>query len=116
MWRRSGILSRRPRLFFEFLGYKEYSAPKEGSGGHTGWPHHPQAWPRVGARLGQVWAPREPSDLFLPAPWVFWFKNTFYSFVSYFPESRVSTHNEDTKAILMKTVLVRVSFIQKHTR
>src|SRR3954454_9879883 len=67
-------------------------------------------------RLAQVWAPCGPSAIFLLAPWVFWSKNTFYRFVSYFPESRVSAHKEDTKAILLKTALVRVSFIQKHTR
>jgi hypothetical protein len=91
-------------------------SPKGRSGGHTGWPHHPQARPGVGPRLGMVWAPRGPSTLLLLAPWIFGLKNDFYRFTSWFPESQVSAHKQDTKAILLKTALVRVSFIQKHTR
>src|SRR4051812_2279943 len=68
-------------IFRVFRLYGDFR-PKEDSGGHTGWPHPSQARPRVGARLGQVWAPRGPSALFLLAPRVFWSKTTLYRFVS----------------------------------
>ena len=91
-------------------------SPKGRSRGCPGRPHHPQARPGVDPFLDQVWAPRGPSALLLLAHWIFWLKNNFYRFTSWFPESWISAHKQDTKAILLKTALVRVSFIQKHTR
>jgi len=101
-------------LYSDFLGSMEYIARRGGPGATRGG-HTPQARPRVDPRLGQVWVPRGPSALLL-APWIFGLKNDFYRFTSSFPESQVSAHKQDTKAILLKTPLVRVSFIQKHTR
>jgi hypothetical protein len=58
---------------------------------------------------GQATAP--PSSLLL-APWVFWQNRIFAVFSGIFPESRISAQKRDTRAILLKTALVRVSCIQ----
>ena len=50
-----------------------------------------------------------PSSLLL-APWVFWQNRIFAVFSEIFPESRISAQKQDTRAILLKTALVRVVF------
>jgi hypothetical protein len=52
-----------------------------------------------------------PSSLLL-APWVFWQNRIFAIFSGIFPESWISAQKRDTRAILLKTALVRVSCIQ----
>jgi hypothetical protein len=52
-----------------------------------------------------------PSSLLL-ALWVFWQNRFFAIFFEIFPESRISAQKRDTRAILLKTALVRVSCIQ----
>jgi hypothetical protein len=52
-----------------------------------------------------------PSSLLL-APWVFWQNRIFVVFSEIFPESRISAQKRDTRTILLKTALVRVSCIQ----
>jgi hypothetical protein len=52
-----------------------------------------------------------PSSLLL-APWVFWQNRIFAIFFGIFPESRISAQKRDTRVILLKTALVRVSCIQ----
>jgi hypothetical protein len=52
-----------------------------------------------------------PSSLLL-APWVFWQNKIFAIFSGIFPESQISLQKRDTRAILLKTALVRVSCIQ----
>jgi hypothetical protein len=46
------------------------------------------------------------------APWVFWKNRFFVIFPGIFPESWISAQKRDTRAILLKTALVRVSCIQ----
>jgi hypothetical protein len=48
----------------------------------------------------------------LLAPWVFWQNRIFAVFSGIFSESRISAQKRDTRAILLKTALVRVSCIQ----
>jgi hypothetical protein len=52
------------------------------------------------------------SSSLLLAPWVFWQNRIFAIFFGIFPESWISTQKRDTKAILLKTALVRISCIQ----
>jgi hypothetical protein len=52
-----------------------------------------------------------PSSLLL-APWVFWQNKIFAIFFGIFPESWISAQKQDTRAILLKIALVRVSCIQ----
>jgi hypothetical protein len=52
-----------------------------------------------------------PSSLLL-APWVFWQNRIFAIFSRIFPESWISAKKQNTRAILLKTALVRVSCIQ----
>jgi hypothetical protein len=52
-----------------------------------------------------------PSSLLL-ALWVFWQNRIFAIFSGIFPENRISAQKRDTRAILLKTALVRVSCIQ----
>jgi hypothetical protein len=52
-----------------------------------------------------------PSSLLL-APWVFWQNRIFAVFSGIFPESWISAQKRDTRAILLKIALVRVSCIQ----
>ena len=113
--RRSGTLSGKTRVSPMFLGYREYIVRRGGPGATQGGqttPRHGQGWTRAWSRCG----PCGLSALLLLAPWIFWLKNDFYKFTSWFPEIWVSAHKQDTKAILLKTALVRVSFIQKHKR
>jgi hypothetical protein len=46
------------------------------------------------------------------APWVFWQNRIFAVFSGIFPESQISAQKRDTRTILLKTALVRVSCIQ----
>jgi hypothetical protein len=48
----------------------------------------------------------------LLAPWVFWQNRIFAIFSEIFPESWISAQKQVTRAILLKTALVRVSCIQ----
>jgi hypothetical protein len=48
----------------------------------------------------------------LLAPWVFWQNRIFAIFFRIFPESWISAKKQDTREILLKTALVRVSCIQ----
>jgi hypothetical protein len=52
-----------------------------------------------------------PSSLLL-ALWVFWQNKIFAIFSGIFFESWISAQKQDTRAILLKTALVRVSCIQ----
>jgi hypothetical protein len=52
-----------------------------------------------------------PSSLLL-ASWVFWQNRIFAIFSGIFPKSQISAQKQDTRAILLKTALVRVSCIQ----
>jgi hypothetical protein len=67
-----------------------------------------QAWPRHLV----VWRPPSPSPSRLLAPWVFWWNRIFAIFSWIFTESWISAQKRDTRAILLKTTLVRVSCIQ----
>jgi hypothetical protein len=53
-----------------------------------------------------------PSSSLLLALWVFWQNRIFAIFSGFFPESWISAQKQDTKAILLKTTLVRISCIQ----
>jgi hypothetical protein len=83
---------------------------KEGSRRRPRRPHH--RWARPG--LGHApWCPgRCPPSSLLLAPWVFWQNRIFAIFSRIFPKSRISAQKQDTRAILLKTALVRVSCIQ----
>jgi hypothetical protein len=59
-----------------------------------------------------VWWPPSPSPSRLLAPWVFWWNRIFAIFSWIFTESWISAQKRDTRAILLKTALVRVSCIQ----
>jgi hypothetical protein len=52
------------------------------------------------------------SSSLLLAPWVFWQNRIFVIFSGIFTESWISAQKRDTRAILLKTALVRVSCIQ----
>jgi hypothetical protein len=52
-----------------------------------------------------------PSSLLL-APWVFWQNRNFAIFFGMFLESQISAQKRDTRAILLKLALVRISCIQ----
>jgi hypothetical protein len=52
------------------------------------------------------------SSSLLLAPWVFWQNRIFAVFFEIFPESWISAQKQDTRAILLKIALVRVSCIQ----
>jgi hypothetical protein len=67
---------------------------------------------RPGLRPLVVWWPPSPSPSRLLAPWVFWWNRIFAIFSQIFTESWISAQKWDTRAILLKTVLVRVSCIQ----
>jgi hypothetical protein len=75
------------------------------------------ALPQVGAarpgRRPLVVSPgHSPPSSLLLAPWVFWQNRIFAVFFGIFPESRISAQKRETRAILLKTALVRVSCIQ----
>jgi hypothetical protein len=55
---------------------------------------------------------RCPLSSLLLALWVFWQSRIFAIFSRIFPESQISAQKRDTKAILLKIALVRVSCIQ----
>src|SRR5215217_4647223 len=59
-----------------------------------------------------VWGPRASTLLVLLAPSVFWENRAFCINSEDFPESWISAQKRDTRAILLKTTLVRVSCIQ----
>src|SRR5215203_1625870 len=59
-----------------------------------------------------VWGPRASTLLVLLAPSVFWENRAFCINSKVFPESWISAQKRDTRAILLKTALVRVSCIQ----
>jgi hypothetical protein len=59
-----------------------------------------------------VWWPRASPPSRLLAPWVFWWNIIFANFSRIFTESWISAQKRDTRAILLKMVLVRVSCIQ----
>jgi hypothetical protein len=67
---------------------------------------------RAGPRPLVVSPGRCPLSSLLLAPWVFWQNRIFAVFSEIFPESRISAQKRDTRAILLKTALVRVSCIQ----
>jgi hypothetical protein len=56
-----------------------------------------------------VWRPRASTPSRLLAPWVFWWNRIFDDFFRIFTESWISAQKRDTRAILLKTALVRVS-------
>jgi hypothetical protein len=67
---------------------------------------------RAGPRPLVVSPGRCPPSSLLLAPWVFWQNRIFAVFSGIFPESWISAQKRDTRAILLKTMLVRVSCIQ----
>jgi hypothetical protein len=85
---------------------------KEGSRRRLGWPHHPLARPGLG-RTTRWWV-----WLLAPPRLVFWFRGSsgkigiLLYFLGFFPKSWISAQKQDTKAILLKIALVRVSCIQ----
>src|ERR1041385_4020442 len=85
-------------------------APEEGGSSPDGLRARPHPWPRQGA----PGAPRAPlwSHFWLLAPlgaWIFWyFSGNFLERLKiHFP-----AHNKTIQAALLKTTLVRVSFVQ----
>ena len=91
---------------------KAISSPKEGVGGQPRPPHTRAAWAPPGPRRPSVWGPRAPTWLALLAPPIFWENRTFCINSEDFPESWISAQKRDTRAVLLKTALVRVSCIQ----
>jgi hypothetical protein len=85
---------------------------KEGSRRWLGRPHHPLVRPGLGCTT------RWCGALLAPLRLVFWLRGSsgkigfFAVFSGIFPESWISAQKQDTKAILLKTTLVRVSCIQ----
>jgi hypothetical protein len=67
---------------------------------------------RAGPRPLVVSPGHSPPSSLLLAPWVFWQNRIFAGFSRIFPKSQISAQKQDTRAILLKTVLVRVSCIQ----
>jgi hypothetical protein len=67
---------------------------------------------RAGPRLLVVSPGHSPPSSLLLAPWVFWQNRIFVVFSEIFPESWISAQKRDTRAILLKTALVRVGCIQ----
>jgi hypothetical protein len=59
-----------------------------------------------------VWRPPSPSQSCLLALWVFWWNRIFAIFSWIFTESWIYAQKRDTRAILLKTTLFRVSCIQ----
>jgi hypothetical protein len=85
---------------------------KEGSRRWPSWPHH--RWSQRGLGRAPWWWAQLPSSLHL----LFWLRGSsskiwfLQYFPGFFPESRISAQKQDTRAILLKTALVRVSCIQ----
>jgi hypothetical protein len=67
---------------------------------------------RAGSRPLVVSPGHSPPSYLLLALWVFWQNRIFAVFFGIFPESRISAQKQDTRAILLKIVLVYVSCIQ----
>jgi hypothetical protein len=85
---------------------------KEGSRRRPRRPHNRWAWPGLGCAPLVVWWPPGPSPSRLLALWVFWWNRIFAIFSQIFTESWISAQKRDTRAILLKTTLVRVSCIE----
>jgi hypothetical protein len=109
--RRSGSLSEKNAEPPLFSGQRVYVGGRRGRGDGRG-------GLTTGGR-GQGWAAplvvspgRCPPSSLLLAPWVFWQNRIFAVFSRIFSESRISAQKRDTRAILLKTTLVRVSCIQ----
>ena len=107
-WSLSGVSSIGPA----FLGRKGFYRRRGGAGGHLGAPHPKPARPGSGPRRLMVWGPRASTSLALLAPSVFWENRAFCINSEDFPESWISAQKRDTRAVLLKTALVRVSCIQ----
>jgi hypothetical protein len=61
---------------------------------------------RAGPRPLVVSPGHSPPSSLLLAPWVFWQNRIFAVFPGIFPESQISAQKRDTRAILLKIVLV----------
>ena len=101
---------------FEFPSRVFRSKPLNSpEGGIRGWPrrpHHRAARPPPRPRRPMVWGPWAPPWPALLAPWIFRENKLFDINSGDFPESWISAQKRDTRAILLKTALVRVSCIQ----
>jgi hypothetical protein len=109
-WQRSGSLSGKNAKPPLLSGRRVYVGGRRGRGddrgGHTtGGRSQARAAPLV------VWWPRSSSLSRLLAPWVFWRNRIFAIFSWMFTKSWISAQKWDTRAILLKTALVRVSCI-----
>ena len=107
-WRVSGDFDFSPCVFRS----RPINSPKEGVGGRPRGPHHRAARAPPGPRRPMVWGPRASTLLVLLAPSVFWENRAFCINSEDFPESWISAQKRDTRAVLLKTALVRVSCIQ----
>jgi hypothetical protein len=105
MWRRSGGFLATSTSWSRFLDRTPQVVQRRASeasrGGHT-----------LGPRRPSVWDPRAPTCLALLAPPIFWENRTFCINSEDFPESWISAQKRDTRTVLLKTALVRVSCIQ----
>ena len=107
-WRVSGDFDFSPCVFRS----RPISSPKEGVGGRPRGPHHRAARAPPGPRRPMVWGPRASTSIALLAPLVSWENRAFCINSEDFPESWISAQKRDTRAVLLKTALVRVSCIQ----
>ena len=107
-WMVSGNMVVPPGVFRS----KGICSPEESVGGPPRRPHNKAARPPPGPRRPSVWGPRAPTWLALLAPPIFWENRAFCINSEVFPESWISAQKRDTRAILLKTALVRVSCIQ----
>ena len=107
-WRLSGDFDFSPCVFRS----RPISSPKEGVGGRPRGPHHRAARAPPRPRRLMVWGPRASTLLDLLAPSVFWENRAFCINSEDFPESWISAQKRDTRTVLLKTALVRVSCIQ----
>ena len=110
-WWRLGTLSGKRSNPPVFLGHRQYVVRRRGrealGGGHTT-PRRGLAWPAPGLGVGPPWVFSAPSSgsVGLRVKYNYW--HIFWNF----PRKLDFCTNLDTKAILLKTVLVRVSCIQ----
>ena len=88
------------------------SSPKGNVGGRPRWPRHTWARAHPWSRPSMAWSPRAATPTPLLAPWVFRWNMTIAIKIGVFLESWLFCTKEDTRAILLKTALVRVSCIQ----
>ena len=107
-WRVSGDFDFSPCVFRS----RPINSPKEGVGGRPRGPHHRAARAPPRPRRLMVWGPRASTWLVLLAPSVFWENRAFCINSEDFPESWISAQKRDTRTVLLKTALVRVSCIQ----